>query len=79
MEPLVIEIPVIVGSNGKWCANGYTATAKDGADWGFMADALEGDDGNYPNTEKRYVVRATVFVPDETPEVVTGATLEAAT
>lgn len=73
---ITIEIPVLVGSNGKWCANGYSKMAEHGVDWGLLADALEGDDGKYPGAEKRYVVRVTVLLPDEEPEVVTG-TLEA--
>lgn len=75
-KTITVEIPLIVGSNGMWCANGYNANAKDGVDWGFMADNLEGNDGKYPAAERRYVVRATVLVPDEEPEIVAG-TLEA--
>lgn len=75
-KTITVEIPLLVGSNGKWCANGYTSTSKDGADWGFMADSLLDDDDKYPAAERRYIVRATVIVPDEEPEVVAG-TLEA--
>ena len=71
---ITVEIPLLVGSNGKWCANGYTSTEKDGADWGFMVDSLEGDDGKYPSVERRYVVRATVLVPDDVPDLVVGVT-----
>lgn len=76
MRTVDVEIPVLVGSNGKWAANGYTSTKDDGADWGVMADSLEGDDGKYPNAERRYVVRATLIVPDDEPETVQG-TIEA--
>lgn len=75
-KTITVEIPVLVGSNGKWCANGYNKAAEQGIDWGLMADALEGDDRKYPSAERRYVVRATLLVPDEDPEVVDG-TLEA--
>lgn len=71
-KTVTIEIPLLVGSNGKWCASGYSSTAKDGADWSFMSDCL-GDD---PSVERRYMVRATVTVPDDAPEVVAG-TVEA--
>lgn len=74
-----IKIPVIVGSNGKWCANGYDSLkdpSKD-ADWGFMADSLDSStpadkDPVWPAVERRYIVVATVEIPDET-----AATVEA--
>ena len=72
---ITVEIPVLVGSNGQWCANGYTSTEKDGADWGFMQESLMDADDKYPGAERRYIVRATLLVPDEEPEVVAG-TLE---
>ena len=75
-KTMTIEIPVVVGSNGEWCANGYTSTKEDGPDWAFMVENLQGDDGKYPATHKHFIVRATVFVPDEEPEVVTGAASE---
>ena len=76
MKTVTVEIPVLVGSNGKWCASGWNTAVEQGPDWGFMFDSLESDDGSFPATERRYVVRATLIVPDEAPEVVEG-TLEA--
>ena len=75
-KTITVEIPLIVGSNGKWCANGYTSTAEDGGDWSFMEESLQDEDGNFPAAQRRYVVRATVLVPDDAPEIVAG-TLEA--
>lgn len=72
MKRIEIAIPVIVGSNGKWCANGFDSVkdpAKD-ADWGFMADSLDSSGPNdrepvWPSAERRYIIRAFVEVPDE--------------
>lgn len=71
-KTITVEIPLLVGSNGKWCANGYSSTEQNGADWGFMADSLQNDDMTFPSVERRYVVLATVLVPDDVPEIVTG-------
>jgi hypothetical protein len=75
-KEITINIPLIVGSNGKWCANGYTSTEKDGVDWAFMADNLEDESGNYPAAERRYMVTTVVVVPDEEPEVAIGVAVE---
>jgi hypothetical protein len=82
-KAIEIEIPVIVGSNGKWTAYGHDSLrnpAKD-ADWGFMAENLDSStptdkDPIWPNAEARFVVRATVFIPDDEPAIVAGAALE---
>lgn len=65
---LTIKIPVIVGSNGKWCANGVDGCLD--PDWGFMAENLDGSlpsdkEPKWPAVERRYMVTATIEVPDE--------------
>lgn len=75
LRSIQIEIPVIVGSNGRWYASGYPTKPGDTPDWGFMADSLQDDDGKYPAVEQRFIVTAIVRVPDEAPEVVVGAAL----
>ena len=84
-KPLTIEIPVVVGSNGKWHASGYDAMRdpRKDADWGMMSESLDSSspsdkDPIWPNAEKRFIVRATVFVPDDDAEVVAGATEDVA-
>lgn len=82
-KAITIEIPVVVGSNGKWTAYGHDGLrdpSKD-ADWGFMAENLDSSkpsdkDPIWPDAEARFVVRATVFVPDDEPAVVAGAAME---
>ena len=83
MKPLTIEIPVIVGSNGKWIAHGYDCMRDpdEDVDWGFMSEHLDSSGPNdkdpiWPAAEKRFVVRATVYVPDDTPDVVSGEASE---
>lgn len=71
-----IAIPVLVGSNGKWSAYGYDSAknpAKD-IDWGMLADNLDdaphdAKEPSWPAVERRYIVRATVEVPDEIDDV----------
>ena len=75
-----IKIPVLVGSNGKWCANGYD-TVKN-PDWGFMADTLDSagvdEPPKWPAAERRHIVTATVEVPDDAPaEILADAVAEA--
>jgi hypothetical protein len=64
MKKIEIAIPVIVGSNGKWCTLGD----HDGLhDWSFMSGALYDLDepDSLPLNERRYIVRAIVEIPDE--------------
>lgn len=83
MKKIEIAIAVIVGSNGKWCASGFDSV-KDpakGADWGFMADSLDGSGPNdrepvWPSAERRYIIRAFVEVPDEVAAEVVASSIE---
>ncbi len=83
MKRIEITIPVLVGSNGKWCANGYDSMKNpaEDADWGFMADALDSSAPNqlqseFPAVERRYLVRAVVVVPDAEPSSVDATAVE---
>lgn len=83
-KAIAIKIPVVVGSNGKWSAYGHDAlnNPSEDADWGFMAENLDSSKPTdkepiWPAAESRFIITATVFVPDEEPEVVTGVAAEA--
>lgn len=83
-KPITIEIPVVVGSNGKWSAMGHDGLAdpRKDADWGFMAENLDSSsprdkDPIWPAAEARFIVRATVYVPDDEPAAVVGVALGA--
>ena len=66
-KQIEINIPVLVGSNGKWNTMGPEP------DWGIMADCIM--DGNEdPKQVRKYMVRATVTVPDDFEIVVGDAT-----
>lgn len=73
-KKIKIRIPVLVGSNGKWYANGYDAlkSPSEDADWGFMSDNLDSSpvgarESIWPAAEARFIVEAEVEIPDETP------------
>ncbi len=55
---MTIEIPVLMGSNGKWMSNG------EDPDWGLLADCIM-DGGNDPSQSRKYVVRVTLEVPPD--------------
>ena len=56
-KTLTIEIPLLVGSNGKWSTMGPDE------DWGLMADCIM-DGSEDPEQSRRYKVRVTVDLPE---------------
>ena len=66
-----VQIPLVVGSNGKWSAYGYDSIADpiNDSDWGLMSENLddsgpEDRDPVWPDAEHRFIIRARVEVPD---------------
>lgn len=55
---MTINIPILIGSNGKWMTNGPDP------DWGLLADCIMDDDKD-PKQSKRYFVRVKIPVPTE--------------
>jgi hypothetical protein len=55
---ITIDIPVLIGSNGRWMSSGPDP------DWGLLADCIMDDDKD-PAQSKRYIVRVKVPVPTE--------------
>lgn len=55
---MTIDIPLLIGSNGKWCTMGPDP------DWGLLADSIM-DGRKDPAQSKRYMVRVKIPVPTE--------------
>lgn len=65
---VTINIPILIGSNGKWMSNGPDP------DWGLLADCIIDDDKD-PAQSKRYIVRVAVPVPTDA-DVLIGEIIE---
>lgn len=71
-KTMEIKIPLLIGSNGKWCAYGHGQAGQphDCDDWGMLADNLMDwpgeDNGNPtdPETSSKHYVTTTVEIPD---------------